>query len=188
MLTPLISHNTANSTQSLAESLFFTAKHLTEIQVKLAVERASNLRDRKISYELGGKTETALDCSGLTHLCYPMLVHGVVDQYNQLHDWILERDYMICGHSGDLLFFSTVDEPNVVSHNGILSNINLEFSYCSIIWASSSRGYVVEDKFEVRERTFKELLCKGVAQMQPFLIRHFLHEQIEDYLRGSTNG
>ncbi|RLF30410.1 MAG: hypothetical protein DRN07_08645, partial [Thermoplasmata archaeon] len=103
-----------------------------------------------------------------------------IDQYDQLHDWLFGRDDIVCGEPGDLIFFAESLRPDVVVHNGIIWSVDDDWLRYSIIWASTSRGCVTEDEFIIRGRTFKDLVCRGVAKMRPFLLRHFLYKEIQD--------
>lgn len=168
-----------------ADSILVEARKMAEFHRENAIECARKLRDAKIPYVLGGKTkEEGLDCSGLTRLCYRELAEGALGQYNQLSDWLFDETDIACGSPGDLVFFSELANPDVVSHNGIISQVNLTLLTFSIIGASSVKGCVAEDELNLRSQTFgSRMLCKGVAKMRPFLTRQYIQEQIEKLTR-----
>ena len=166
-------------------SIVMAAQRYAEFHTEKAIDCARKLRDAKIPYVLGGKTrEEGLDCSGLTRLCYQELAEGAFGQYTQLSDWLFHDKDIACGSPGDLVFFSELAHSDVISHNGIISRVNLTLLTFSIIGASSVKGCVAEDELNLRTEIFgSKMLCKGVAKMHPFLTRQYIHEQIEKLMR-----
>lgn len=170
---------------SNAHSIVLDAQKYAEFHIGKAIECAKKLCEAEIPYVLGGKTqEGGLDCSGLTRLCYRDLAEGVFDQYNQLTAWLFQGKNIACGRQGDLIFFSKLARPDVVSHIGIVSQVSLTQLTFSIISASSVKGRVAEDEFNLRNEIFgTKMICKGVAKMYPFLTRQYVQEQVEKLMR-----
>lgn len=168
-----------------ADSIVLDAQRYAEFHIGKAIECAKKLCAAEIIYVLGGKTkEGGLDCSGLTRMCYRDLADGVFDQYNQLNAWLFHGKDITCGRPGDLIFFSKLTRPNVVSHIGIISQVSLAHLTFSIIGASSVKGRVTEDEFNLRNEIFgTKMMCKGIAKMHPFLTRQYVQEQIEKLMR-----
>ncbi len=100
---------------SIANAIFVSAKDLAVRQIERALERAKSYKERRVPHQFGGKNESALDCSGLMHICYPMLPQGAADQYAVLRGWVFDNEQVACAEEGDLIFFAHLKEPNIVS-------------------------------------------------------------------------
>lgn len=170
-----------------AQSIIVDAREQSEFQITRALRCAQRLRDAGIPYNFGSKTEEAIDCSGLTRMCYQTLEDGVIYQYNQLRDWLYYEQYLSCGREGDLIFFSSVGRPAEPSHVGIISQVDLQQLTCLIIEASSVKGRVVEQEFDLRSNSFgMHMVCNGIAKVRPFLERQYIQEQIKKLAAGTS--
>lgn len=173
-----------------ADSIVTDAQKYAEFHMERAIECAKKLCDARIPYVLGGKKkEEGLDCSGLTRLCYRDLADGVSDQYEQLRGWFFGGKDIACGRPGDLIFFSHTDRPDILSHLGIISQVSLSQFIYSVIEASSVKGYVAEENFDLRSESFgSDMRCKGIVKIYPFLTRQYIKEHLEKHVREQRYG
>lgn len=154
-------------------------------QLGLAQDRAQAALAAPVPYVLGAKTLEAIDCSGLTSMCYPNLPDGVEKQLEVMRQWVFKDHDQYLVEPGDLLFLATQDRPRIPSHVGFVSTVDHGRGLATIVHASERIGSVTADNWTTSETLFKrDYIILGCGKIRPLLFRLFLEVEIKRELKN----
>lgn len=97
---------------------------------------------------MGGVSKNGVDCSGLTHLAFKEA--GIDLSRDSRAQSVSGVDISIDNvEAGDLVFFATGDDPNRISHVGIITKRGKTKQDLEFIHTSTTRGVVEEQLFKL---------------------------------------
>jgi hypothetical protein len=160
------------------KAAFQVARGLLKNQIDTTIKRADDYLLRRVPYLLGGKTPDGLDCSGLITQCYPLfLPDGAQKQFEHLKRWLFINSDICFADRGDLAFFANKNDPQNVSHVGIVTEIINRRVF--VIHSSEKLKAVSKNELHLDHNEFRiDYICVGIAKMELFLFHWFLEDEI----------
>jgi hypothetical protein len=94
--------------------------------------------------------------------------------------WVFEDQDCSLVEPGDILFLARQDEPNRISHAGLVEEVDAFSANTTVLHASQAEGRMARAEWQRNDTGFKDrYLVKGTGKIGPFLFRLFLQDEFK---------